>query len=529
MSTRLPLDERTVPNLIRSAASRFGDNPFLHFAGKSWSFSELDRKTNQFAALLTSLGIEAGAKVAIFMPNSPEWVFAWLGCAKANVAYVPINNQYNGDILAHQLGKAEVTAIVIADQFVDRIVHVQSRIPDLKTLIKVGGDRVGDVNGLKCVAFEAMNTCSADDALVPVTNYDAHAIAFTSGTTGPSKGALAPNGHAVTFAIDTVRTMSLKEGEKIYNSGMPMFHSLATWMGILPALLTGSEYMLVEKFSASQFWPDVHDFGATVALGVFTLPPVLLKQPPREDDCRSPLKRFIVTQQNDDFEKRFNGCRLLNTYGQTETGCVSLTPFDEEPRVGSCGKINDETFEVRIVDDLDRECPPGVAGEITVRPRHPFVMMTEYYNMPAETVAAFRNLWFHTGDRGKLDEDGYLYFVDRKKDAMRRRGENISSYEIESVINRHPDVLECAVVAVPSPLGEDDLNAVVIRQPGKQVSHEELWTFFEENMPAFWLPRYIEFRDELPKTPNQKIRKFEIRDQGVIGDCKDREAEGANA
>lgn len=522
MSQPLPLEARTVANLLRSAAQRSPDRAFLHFEGQSWTFAEVDRKANQFARFLASLGVSAGGKVAIFLPNAPEWVFAWLGCAKANVAYVPINTEYTGDILAHQLAKSEASAIVIAGRFVERILHVRDRLPALATLIEVDG--AGEATGdLRSVGFDQMDALADDDVDVPVAHYDPHAIAFTSGTTGPSKGALAPNAHAVTFALDTARTMRLLEGEKIYNSGMPLFHSLATWMGLLPALITCSEYMLLERFSASRFWPDVHAFGATVALGVFTLPPILMKQPPRDDDGSTTLKRFIVTQHNDAFEQRYNGCRLLNTYGQTETGCVTLTPYGEPPRPGSCGKVNDQTFEVRIVDDHDNECPIGVAGEITVRPKLPYVMMTEYYNMPAETNAAFRNLWFHTGDRGRVDEDGYMYFVDRKKDAMRRRGENISSYEIESVINRHPAVLECAVIAVPSPLGEDDLRAVVIPKPDESVTHRELWEFFEKNMPRFWIPRYIEFRAALPKTPNQKILKYQLREEGVVGDCVDRE------
>jgi len=520
----LPLEQRTVPNLLRTAVQRRGNHAFLHFNGRSWTFAEVARKANQFAALLASLDIGPGSRVAIFQYNSPEWIFAWLGCAQANVIYVPINTEYKGDILAYQLAKADVAAIVINEAFVERITHVQERLPSAPTLIVIGdADATAAVKGALRLRFDAMDACSDADRGIDVKHYDPHAIAFTSGTTGPSKGALAPNGHAVTFALDTVRTMALKEHEKIYNSGMPLFHALATWMGVLPALITCSEYMLLERFSANSFWPDVHAFGATVALGVFTLPPILMKQPLHDNDSRVPLKRFIVTQHNKEFEKRYNGCRLLNTYGQTETGCVSLTPYGEEPRPGSCGKVNTQTFEVRVVDDNDNECPPGVSGEILVRPRLPYVMMTEYYGMPAETNKAFRNLWFHTGDAGKFDEDGYLYFVDRKKDAMRRHGENISSYEIESVINRHPKILECAVVAVPSPLGEDDLKAVVVLKPGEQLTHEELWTFFESNMPRFWIPRYIEFRTELPKTPNQKILKYVIRDQGVLGDHRDRE------
>lgn len=525
MTALMALEQRTVPNLLRNAAKLKGDRTFLHFEGRSWTFGEVAQKANRFAALLGKLGVEPGGRVAILLYNSPEWLFVWLGCSMANVAYVPINTEYLGDILAYQLAKAEVSAVVIGDTFVDRIAQIEDRLTKPQTLIVVGDvAAAAKVKTARSISYQEADKCSDADPNIPVAHSDAHAISFTSGTTGPSKGVLASNAHAVTFALDTVRALALKDGEKIYNTGMPMFHSLATWMGVLPALATCSEYMMLRRFSASNFWPDVHAFGATVALGVFTIPPVLLKQPPRDDDAQVPLSRFIVTQHNKDFEKRFNGCRLMNVYGQTETGVVTMVPYGEEPRQGSCGKVNKETFEVRVVDDNDNECPPGVAGEILVRPRLPYVMMTEYFNMPVETIKAFRNLWFHTGDAGKFDEDGYLYFTDRKKDAMRRRGENISSFEIEAVINRHPKVLECAVVAVPSPFGEDDLKAVVVLKPDEAaLTHEELWTFFEENMPRFWVPRYIEFRAELPKTPNQKILKYVIRDQGVIGDCKDRE------
>lgn len=524
MTQTLELEHRTVCKLIRRAVQLYGDRPLLRFESQRWTFSDVARRANQFAAFLSKLDIGPGDKVAIFLPNCPEWIFAWLGCAQANVIYVPINTEYRGDILVHQLSKADVSAIVIDGSYIDRIPVVLEHTSTLKTLIVVGGQTSEvAVPNLDILDYSEVDGCSDEDPGLEILHSDPHAIAFTSGTTGPSKGALAPNGHAVTFALDTVRTMALQDGEKIYNSGMPLFHSLATCMGLLPALITGSEYWLLTRFSASRFWPDVHEFGATVALGIFTMPPLLLKQPPSGDDSNVPLKRFIVGQHNEDFTQRFNGCGLLNAYGQTETGCVTLIPYGEEPRMGSCGKVNSETYEVRIVDDNDNEVPVGVAGEILVRPRLPYVMMTEYYNMPSETNIAFRNLWFHTGDSGKFDEDGYMYFVDRKKDAMRRRGENISSYEIEGVISRHEKVLECAVVGVPSPLGEDDLKAVIILKDGETASHEELWEFFDENMPRFWVPRFIEFRSELPKTPNLKIRKYTIREQGNIGDMKDRE------
>ena len=217
---------------------------------------------------------------------------------------------------------------------------------------------------------------------------------------------------------------------------------------------------------------------------------------------------MYLAQVDEAFERRFN-CRVVEVYGATETGIVTLTltPAGEARRQGSCGKPNNDTFDVMLADDNDEAVAVGAVGEILVRPRHPFAMLTAYYNNPQATVEAFRNLWFHTGDNARADAEGYLYFVDRKNDAIRRRGENIASSEVEAVLNRHPRVLECAVIATPSELGEDDVKAVIVLRDGRDVSAADLWTFCDQHMPRFWVPRYIELRGEMPKTPSQKIQK----------------------
>ena len=200
-----------------------------------------------------------------------------------------------------------------------------------------------------------------------------------------------------------------------------------------------------------------------------------------------------------------------------------MTPPEEPRRAGSCGKPNTTTFEVMIANDRDEAVAIGEVGEILVRPMRPFAMLTAYYNSPQATVEAFRNLWFHTGDNARADADGYLYFVDRKKDAIRRRGENISSAEVEAVLNRHPAVLECAAVAVPSELGEDNVKVVIVLRDGLQASAGDLWAFCDEHMPRFWIPRYIQFTHAMPKTPSQKIQKYVLRSGEVQGDLFDRE------
>jgi carnitine-CoA ligase len=517
------LRDRTISALLHDMAAQKPSSPFLHQGDRNWTFAEVERSANRFANALLGLQVAPGEKLAIMMPNSPQWIFAWFGCARAGVVYVPINLDYKGQILEHQLKTADVSILLVDAQYLDRLADIVGRLPELKLIIIAGEEGERLQTPITQIPLTQMRSASDHDPNISVRHTDPHAIAFTSGTTGPSKGALATHCHVVTFAIDAARTTALTSEDRVYSSGMPLFHALASWLGVLPALIVGGQYMLAERFSASRFWEEVENFGATLALGVFTMPPILLKQPPRPGDADVPLRRFYLAQRNDEFEKRFN-CRLLNTYGQTETGAVSFTPYGEEPRQGSCGRINTANFEVKIVDDDDNECPVGAAGEIVVRPRHPFAMMTEYYNMPAATAAAFRNLWFHTGDNGRLDEDDYLYFVDRKKDAMRRRGENVSSYEIESVVNTHPKILECAAIAVPSPIAEDDIKIVVVSKVGETLTPQDLWKYCDQNMPRFWVPRYIEFRSELPKTPTLKVQKYLLRDHSVGTEIFDREA-----
>ena len=359
---------------------------------------------------------------------------------------------------------------------------------------------------------------------VAIAPTDPLAISFTSGTTGPSKGVLACHEHVLTFAEDWIKACHYKAGQAIF-SCLPLFHAIAAWLGVVPALIAGGRIAIAPRFSASSFWDEVRAAKADVAHGIFSMVPILLKQPERPEDRDQPARLFYLGQHSDAFEQRFN-CRVVEVYGATETGIVTVTPSDERARPGSCGKPNLDTFDVIIANECDEPVGVGEVGEILVRPRRPFVMLRGYYNAPEATLEAFRNLWFHTGDNARADADGYLYFVDRKKDSIRRRGENISSWEVEVVLNRHPAVLESAVIAVPSELGEDEVKAVVVLKGDAKATAAELWTFCEANMPRFWVPRLIEFRPHMPKTPNQKIQKYLLRKGEDIGEVHDRGAIG---
>ena len=518
--TAWPLEDRVIGQLLRRRAEQDPERPLLHIGSLDQSVGDFNSSVNRIAGLLADLGVGPGVKVAVMLPNSPEFLWTWFACAKLGAVYVPINTDYKNDILQYQLAKADVSHLVIESAWLDRLTPSVASLPQLRGLVVRGESQPAAPPGLALVPTTAADSFVDSEPDIPVRYTDPHAISFTSGTTGPSKGVLASNCHVTTFALDWIRCVGLTPEDRLH-SCLPMFHAIAAWLGFLPVLMTGASMVVTERFSASRFWDEVRAAQATIVHGIFSMVPILLKQPPRPDDASQPARRFYIGQQNDAFEARFN-CRIIEVFGSTETGIVTYTPLDEERRAGSCGRANQDSFEVALLDDEDNEVPVGTVGEIAVRPRQPFSMLTEYYNMPDESLAAFRNLWFHTGDSARADEDGYLYFVDRRKDAIRRRGENISSFELESVVYRIPEVLECAAVAVASELSEDDVKVCIVRKPGETLCAADVWAFCEANMPRFWVPRYVEFLSELPKTPNQKIQKYLLRRSDSNSELHDR-------
>ena len=518
--TAWPLEERVIGQLLRQRAEQDPERPLLHIGSLDQNLGDFNRAVNRMAGLLADLGVGPGIKVALMLPNSTEFLWAWFACAKLGAVYVPINTDYKGDILHYQLAKADVSHLIIDGTWLDRITPIIEALPRLRGVVMRGESEFSPHLELPVVPTTAADSFADREPDVTVRYTDPHAISFTSGTTGPSKGVLASNCHVATFALDWIRCVGLTSEDRLH-SCLPMFHAIATWLGFLPVLMTGASMVASQRFSASRFWDEVRAADATIVHGIFSMVPILLKQPPRPEDATQPARRFYIGQRNDAFEARFN-CRIIEVFGSTETGIVTYTPLDEERRTGSCGRANQDSFEVTLLDDEDNEVPTGTVGEIAVRPRQPFSMLTEYYNMPDESLVAFRNLWFHTGDSARADEDGFLYFVDRKKDAIRRRGENISSFELESTVYRIPQVLECAAVAVASELSEDEVKVCIVRKPGEALSAEDVWAFCEAKMPRFWVPRYVEFLSELPKTANQKIQKYLLRRSDDNGELHDR-------
>jgi crotonobetaine/carnitine-CoA ligase len=346
-----------------------------------------------------------------------------------------------------------------------------------------------------------------------VTYRDPSLILYTSGTTGPSKGVCLP--HSQGHGIGRILTKEYGyDGEDVIFTCLPLFHGNAFNYSCFPALWADATLALSDRFSVSQFWSEIRRTGATQFNALGAMISLLLKQPPSEEDRAHSVRQCMALplsrQTFQEFSSRF-GFKITSLYAMTETFPVTLFRPDDPPEKGSSAGRASEYTELQILDEEDRPLGPGHTGEICVRPTEPWIMMLGYYNMPKATADTMRNMWVHSGDRGYLDEDGYLYFVDRTKETIRRRGENISAYEVEMLAAKHPDVLEVAAVPVSSELSEDDLMVFVVRREGSTLSHEALVRFCAANMAYFMVPRYVEFVETIPKTPSEKIEKYKLK------------------
>jgi crotonobetaine/carnitine-CoA ligase len=361
-----------------------------------------------------------------------------------------------------------------------------------------------------------------------VDERDVAMLLFTSGTTGPSKGCVLSHRYAIRQGELLAEHLRITSSDVLY-SPFPLFHADAATLTVVPAMVMGATAALGRRFSASGFWEEVRAFEATVFDFMGATLSILWKQPRRSDDSDNPVRLawgVPMPAWADEFEARF-GLKLLEVYGLTDAGVVAFYPYDEERRPGACGRPV-HPYDVRVFDADDRELHAGQIGEIVVRPLEPSVTMAGYHGMPSETLSVFRNLWLHTGDRGYFDDDGYLYFVGRNTDSIRRRGENISAFEIEEVVLAHPDIVEAAAVGVPSELTEEDVKLCIVPRAGARISPRELIEFCKPRMARFMLPRYVEVMTELPRTQTQKVEKYRLRAAGVSSGTWDREREGAH-
>ncbi len=518
----------TIGSFIRDKARRNGDKMALEVEGEGRTYAELDVRSDQLAAGLASLGLEADERACVMMDNSVQNVDTWFAMCMAGVIEVPINTANRGYLLRYIIHQSRSRAIVLDETYADRVAAVADDQPELEHVVirRSGAAPLPDFPSR--IAVHDLQELYLDAAPPDVTRQpsDPAVILYTSGTTGPSKGVVLPHAMNLTAARNTVWLCRYGADDRLYTV-FPLFHINARYTSVMAAMEADASLIMDTRFSASGFFDTCRERDITAFNYQGALLTMLMKQPERDDDADNPVRvAFGAPAPVEiwrDFEARF-GLTLVEVYGMTETA-ISVQNTLDDTRVGSVGKPCPH-FEVEIHDEHDRPVGPGVPGEIVVRPRHPDVMIREYFDMPKETLEAFRNLWFHTGDRARTDEDGYFYFIDRIKDAIRRRGENVSSFEVERVVNDHDLVLESAAYGVPSELSEEEVMVAVVVKPGEQLTPEMLLDYCQEQMAHFAVPRYVRFVDELPKTPSQRIQKYKLRDEAVTHDTWDREAHG---
>ena len=519
---------RVLGELLADRLERNAKKVFLQFKEEQITYDEVDRFSNRCANAFLALGIAKGDKVSIMLMNCPDFIYIWFGLAKIGAVEVPVNTNYKGEFLRHIVDQSDSKILIIDAMYLDRLKLIQEGLKKLEKVIVLGKPEKQNSNeiGIPQISYADFFDSSEEPVDIEVLPGDPISIIYTSGTTGLSKGALGPHKFWIVCAE---KMLEYRDGGKddIFYTFLPLYHFNAQVLTTLTALVAEARMVLSDRFSASRFWDEIRYYGATQFNYLGAVIPILAKQPRKDNDLDNPARIALgagcPADVMKDVEARF-GIKCLEGFGMTEIGIPVHVRVDDR-REGSCGKPMD-IYEVKIFDDGDNEVKAGEIGEIVFRPKEPFIMMLDYYNMPEKTLEAYSNLWFHTGDLAKKDEDGYFYFVDRKKDALRRRGENISSFEVERAINTHPKVLESAAVAVKSELAEDEVKICVVLQPGERLEYEELISYANDRMPYFAVPRYVEWMDKLPKTPTERIQKYLLKQAGVTENTWDREKAG---
>jgi crotonobetaine/carnitine-CoA ligase len=515
----MPAGGLTVPAVLDQRAEQFGDRVMMSIAGTPVTFAQMRDRSCAAANVLAELGVSRGETVALFTGTCPEWVYFWLGAARIGAVSAAVNAASKGEFLSHALRLSQAAVVVTDAERQPRLLEVSGTIETLRSIL-VQGDSL-------TTALAGASTTAPDVA--PTGPDDIGALFFTSGTTGPSK-AVATTWPYLFRAADTVASAWEFGAGDVLWTAMPLFH-LSAAPTVLAPMLVGGTSVLADGFHPASAWEEIRACGAAGFAGAGAMVSMLWNLPADPRDAELPLRFLsaapISADLYRDIERRY-GCRIVTMYGMTEAFPIAYKSVSDEGVPGTSGRVN-PAFDVRIVDSHGKSVPPGMVGEIFCRARATHAMSEGYVSSASGRgglqVEPHPD-WFHTGDLGKLDGDQNLTYVDRVKDSLRRRGENISSVEVETTVTRHPAVLEAAAVGIPSELGEDDILVVVTLRPDATVDFADLLDFCSERMPYFCVPRYLEVLDELPKNVIGRVRKDVLRSRGLGANAWDREAHG---
>lgn len=509
----------SVPSVLDRRADQYGDQVMMSIAGTPVTFAQMRDRSCAAAHVLCDLGVQRGETVALFTGTCPEWVYFWLGAARIGAVSAAVNAASKGEFLAHALKLSQAAVVITDADRQDRLSEVARDIATVRSTLVQGGS-----------LDDALSTAAVTAPDVePVGSGDIGALFFTSGTTGPSKAVATTWHYLFTAAATVASSWELRQGDTLWTA-MPLFH-LSAAPTVLAPMLIGGTSVLAAAFHPGQVWDEIRDCGAVGFAGAGAMVSMLTSLPPQPRDAELGMRFISAAPISADMyraiEERYR-CRIVTMYGMTEAFPIAYKAVSDEGRPGTSGQVN-PAFDVRIIDSQGRPLPTGVVGEIACRARITHAM-SEGYVSSAPGSAALQvdphPEWFGTGDLGSLDDDGNLTYVDRAKDSLRRRGENVSSVEVEQTVMRHPAVAEAAAVGIPSDLGEDDILVVVTLRDGATVDFAELLDFCSARMPYFCVPRYLEAMDEIPKNVIGRVRKDVLRSRGLGADAWDREAHG---
>ena len=522
-------EESVVPDLLAARAAADPDKPFVLFEDEQWTRADAAREAWRAGNGLQRLGVAMGDYISSWMPTGPDVLRTWFGANAAGAVYAPLNLAARGSFLEHTLNLAEAKVLVAHHQLVERLLGLN--LPSLETVVTVGGPSPVELPWRTLTMDELLDGVGTERPALPraLEPWDDLSLIYTSGTTGPSKGVRAA--YAAFWNYANCFVLPFVTEEDRYLSSLPMFHTAGT--GITYSMLrAGGSVALNKGFSASRFWDDVRRFDATVTIAIHGMVTFMLNQPPRADDADNPLRTVYMgpLSQHKEFARRY-GVQVYTAYGMTEVPVPIVSGLDPEDGK-SCGRAADPVhYELRLVDENDVPVPPGTPGELVARHTLPWTINSGYKNMPEATADAWRNGWFHTGDQFVQDEQGNFYFLDRIKDVIRRRGENISSFEVETEVLSHPLVKDAAAIAVKNPdldeaAGDEEVKVAVVLEEGATLDPAELIDYLAGRMPAYWVPRFVEYLPELPRTESHKLKKTDLREAGVTPDTWDRERAG---
>jgi crotonobetaine/carnitine-CoA ligase len=515
--------QRTLPALLAARAARNGTTPLFSDRTTTWTASEAVEIAARRAGALAAQGVRRGDHVALLCGNRVEFMEIVLGCGWLGAVVVPINTASRGLQLEHILRNCGARLLVAEPHLVDVVYALDAPDLPLETIWLIGEP----APAARESTYTTKRMPPAGEPLAPaeLADGDPFTVLYTSGTSGLSKGVICPHAQFYWWGHYTARDLGVAAGDVLYTC-LPLFHTNAL-NSFFQALIHDAELVVERRFSASGFFDALLETRATVTYVLGAMVPILLGRPVAANERAHRVRVALAPGVPGHFQQEFttrSGIALIDGYGSTETNCVISVAIGAQ-RPGYMGKIA-AGFEARVVDEHDQPVPDGAAGELILRADAPFAFASGYLGMAEKTVEAWRNLWFHTGDRVVRDADGYYRFVDRLKDTIRRRGENVSSFEVEQVLLSHPSVETAAVFAVKSVLAEDEVMAAIVLRDGEMLEPLELIRYCEPRLPYFAVPRYLDFARDLPKTENGKIQKFKLRETGITATTWDLDASG---